>query len=194
MQILTNQKIKPIHQHNDGLINSFSGVLIDYNYPDANMIRLDDIAKGLSNICRFGGQIQDFYSVAQHSLLVWYLSPDHLKRTALLHDAAEAYLGDVVKPLKVLLGKTYKKYEKKFEQIIFSKYGVDVATLKEIKPYDSQALEIENNYFRYGNLDFISRFYEINEILQFGNPYQQYGALLKSEFMQAEISYNNPNS
>ena len=118
--------IQPITESNDGVANSWRGKLINYNCVDGSMILLDDVAKGLSNICRFGGQITDFYSVAQHTLLVWYLAPPHLKRAALLHDAAEAYLGDVVKPLKVLLGASYSKFEVEFERVIFDKYGVSL--------------------------------------------------------------------
>lgn len=184
--------IQPITESNDGLANTWRGHLINFNNPTALMIRLDDIAKGLSNVCRFGGQIEDHYSVAQHTLLVWYLAPDHLKRAALLHDAAEAYLGDVVKPFKNLIAKCYDKYEKAFEKVIFEKYGVSIDELAELKQYDIQALEIENNYFRFGRLDFISKFYEINEILPFDKPYRQLLSLLNSEFLQAEISYSNP--
>lgn len=67
--------IQPIHQHQDGLINTYRGKLFDYKNITGSMICIDDIAKGLSNICRFGGQIEDFYSVAQHTLLVWHLAP-----------------------------------------------------------------------------------------------------------------------
>lgn len=187
--------IQPITESNVGLANTWRGKLLNYNSVDASMICLEDIAKGLSNICRFGGQISDFYSVAQHTLLVWHLAPTHLKRAALLHDAAEAYLGDVVKPLKVLLGDAYAKFEKAFETVIFEKYGVSLDELAELKQYDIEALEIENNYFRFGRLDFISKFYVINnEEIQFDTPYRQLLALLNSEFLQAEISYHHKNN
>ncbi len=64
-----------------------------------------DISRTLSKICRFGGRCSDFYSVAQHSVLVARLverveSDPVVLMAALLHDAAEAYLGDIVTPLK----------------------------------------------------------------------------------------------
>lgn len=181
--------IQPIHQYEDGLINTYRGKLFNYNEVTGSMICIDDIAKGLSNICRFGGQIEDFYSVAQHTLLVWSLAPEALKPAALLHDASEAYTGDIVKPFKNLLGKVFADFETEIERVIFEKYKVPFEHLKLIKQYDMQALEIENNYFRFGKLDFISRFYHINEEIDFGTPYRQLSALLRTEFLQTELLY-----
>ncbi|WP_425953268.1 phosphohydrolase [Ralstonia pseudosolanacearum] len=65
-------------------------------------IEIDDIAQGLSNICRFNGQTTEFYSVAQHSVMVCDLVPAQYKRAALFHDGSEPYLGDMIKPLKLL--------------------------------------------------------------------------------------------
>lgn len=72
-------------------------------YPDPKEIRIEDIAHALANTCRWGGRCDPWYSVAQHSLhvmqLVEPLYPE-LAIHALLHDAAESYLGDVPTPLK----------------------------------------------------------------------------------------------
>jgi len=73
--------------------------------PDPTAIDIQDIAHALSHVCRFGGHTREPYSVAQHSVLVCDTvatlggTPDEI-RWALLHDASEAYVGDVVWPLK----------------------------------------------------------------------------------------------
>lgn len=139
--------IHPVHNVYDGCYSSFTKKKIDLINPTADMICLEDIANALSKICRFGGHIPDHYSVAQHTLVVMTLAPKELKHAALLHDAAEAYLGDVVKPLKVLLGTPYERIEAQFEALIFHKYGVSISDLRDIKPYDMEALEIEHDYF-----------------------------------------------
>lgn len=71
--------------------------------PRPDDVDLDDIAHGLAHQCRFNGQTTTFYSVAQHSLLVAQLVPRRLRLAALLHDAAEAYLGDVITPVKAMI-------------------------------------------------------------------------------------------
>lgn len=89
-------------------------------------IHLEDIAHGLAYQCRFNGQTSEFYSVAQHSMMVAdIVSRAHpeLRLPALLHDASEAYLGDVVKPLKALLPE-YKGIEERVERIVAEAFGV----------------------------------------------------------------------
>jgi hypothetical protein len=68
--------------------------------PRAHEVRITDIAYALSKLCRYGGHCSDFYSVAEHSVLASYLVPARLALSALLHDAAEAYLVDLPRPIK----------------------------------------------------------------------------------------------
>jgi hypothetical protein len=68
--------------------------------PRPEEIHILDIAHALSNLCRFGGHCEPFYSVGEHSVRGSYLVPDELALWMLLHDSAEAYLLDVPRPIK----------------------------------------------------------------------------------------------
>lgn len=81
-------------------ILTHTGKRFDLFEPDADMIDPRDIAHSLAHLCRFNGHTREFYSVAQHSCIVAELVPEEHKLTALLHDATEAYLGDMTRPLK----------------------------------------------------------------------------------------------
>ncbi len=96
-----------------------------FNFVDVkpNVIFIDTIARALSNLCRFNGQIEKFYSVAQHSVLCSYIVPEEFAMQALFHDAAEAYIGDITTPLKILLH-DYREIEKRVEFDIFKKLGI----------------------------------------------------------------------
>ena len=85
-------------------IRTANGQLFDYAQPRAHHLSLQVLAQGLSRESRFAGQSADLYTVAQHSVLASHLVPPHLARQALYHDASEALLKDLPKPLKVLLG------------------------------------------------------------------------------------------
>lgn len=102
-----------------------SGKLFDYTTPTTDMVELDDIAHALSNLCRFTGHCDRFYSVAEHSVLVSRLVPDDLALGGLLHDAAEAYCGDVNSPLKSMLG-TYRAIEARITAVIEAKFKVQL--------------------------------------------------------------------
>ena len=81
------------------------------------------IAFALSHINRYTGHVGS-YSVAQHSVIVSRMLPDDLKLAGLLHDATEAYLGDVSSPLKALLPE-YKKIEAFYHSVIDDYFGID---------------------------------------------------------------------
>jgi 5'-deoxynucleotidase YfbR-like HD superfamily hydrolase len=112
-------------------IRTYSGVYFDLVNPTLDMVNISDIARALSNICRFGGQCRKFYSVAEHSMLALDVGKadgldDRACRSLLLHDAAEAYLGDIVKPLKNLLP-DFERLEAGVESVIAEKFGCHFA-------------------------------------------------------------------
>lgn len=122
---------------------------------DPGAISLPSIARALGKICRFTGQTSTFYSVADHSVVVAEIV---LERTgskgealaALLHDAAEAFLGDVSSPLKRLLGEPYRELERLATAAIMSKFGVGSlyhVAKKEIHRADMIALATEKRDF-----------------------------------------------
>ena len=125
-----------------------SGRYFDFLDPQPDQFTIEDIAGALSKICRFGGQIERFYSVAEHSCLCAKVAQDDglsqdTIRAVLLHDAAEAFCGDVVKPLKVMLSE-YGPVEKRVEAVIQLKFGVDFeAERKHIREIDHGMLIAE---------------------------------------------------
>ncbi len=110
--------------------------------PKIDQIHIEDIAHGLAYICRFNGQTTQFYSVAQHSLMVCDLVADDYKFAALLHDAAEAYLGDMVKPLKRLLPE-FAEIEHRVSAIIAEAFNIPESDYSAIKQADLIALATE---------------------------------------------------
>lgn len=115
-----------------------SGKVIDLLNPDPEQIDLADICEALPKICRFNGQINIHYSVAEHSMYVASLVPDKLKYQAILHDAAEAYICDIPTPLKRYLGKIYTDLEEKLNLAIGQKLGVDIVNLhSQVKQADA---------------------------------------------------------
>jgi 5'-deoxynucleotidase YfbR-like HD superfamily hydrolase len=93
--------------------------------PRAEDVDIEDIAHGLAHQCRFNGQTASFYSVAQHSLMVAEIVPRRLRLAALLHDAAEAYLGDMVTPLKAMFPE-FAAMEARILTVIGRRFGLSL--------------------------------------------------------------------
>lgn len=126
---------------NDNFTTFIGHEFLPNSFSEAD-VSIKDIAHALSRICRFNGHIKVFHSVAEHCVEVSRKAElkglkAEVQLYALLHDAAEAYLGDIPTPIKVLL-KDYLQYEKQFEQVIFRRFGLvyisdkDYSAVKEI--------------------------------------------------------------
>lgn len=119
-----------------------SGSYFDLLDPHGSDFTIEDIAHGLSMTCRFAGQCRQFYSVAEHSWHASFLVAEEFKLAALMHDAAEAFIGDVTRPLKSLLPE-YKAIERNIEAAIAERFGLDDAGADEIKRADLLMLHAE---------------------------------------------------
>lgn len=110
--------------------------------PRPEDISIFDIAHALSNVCRFGGHCLWFYSVAQHSVHVSRLVPPEHALVALMHDATEAYVGDMVRPLKRGLPE-YCVVEDGVWRAIASRFGFPPYLPLDVKAADNVALMTE---------------------------------------------------
>lgn len=106
----------------DTRIMLVGGTLFDLARPETSAVTLHDIAYALGRICRFGGHTSRFYSVAEHCVHVARLVPFDLGRAALMHDASEAFIGDVTRPLKAMLPE-YKVIEARIEATLASRFA-----------------------------------------------------------------------
>lgn len=124
--------------------------------PDAKDISILDIAASLSNQCRYNGHTNkdkgyyfshNFYSVAEHSVYVSHQVPRKHALVALMHDAAEAYVGDLIRPLKHSkeFAKPFSDVERINESIIFKKYGLKFPFPKCVKKADESVTAAEVN-------------------------------------------------
>lgn len=128
-------------------ISTLSGKRIDFWNPDPDEIAIEDVAAGLAALPRWCGQTQAHgravhYSVAQHSWLCSKRCPTHAL-AALLHDAAEAYMGDCPRPLKRELGITWTIIETRLQRAIFAKFGLPPEIPAAVKAIDDRLLMTE---------------------------------------------------
>lgn len=119
-----------------------NGDFFDFKNPRAHDYDIKSIAHALSNLCRYTGHTKRFYSVAEHSVLVSRLVPEKYAFEGLMHDASEAYCGDVASPLKRLIPK-YKEIEEGVQEAIAMYYGLVYPFPKEVHEADVLAYVTE---------------------------------------------------
>ena len=151
---MKRETIIPLSQL-DGCINTISGRKVNLLDPQADQISINDIARGLANNSHFGGHVPEFFSIAQHCLIVCdfleetYAAEPKILMHGLLHDASEAYLGDMLKPLKVHLPE-FQEIENRFQQVIMVKYKLCDSHKSLIKLADICAQKMEYDAFYRG--------------------------------------------
>ena len=130
-------------------IETYSGKKFYVLDPRPQDIELDDVQHALSMLCRFGGHTKKFYSVAEHSINVanrlYFFHGRKLARFGLFHDASEAVLVDIPKPIKPYIT-NYKEIEKKVQEVMYLKFcGMLPSPIEEdyIKRVDTELLWIE---------------------------------------------------
>lgn len=125
-----------------GWIQTYTGRQFWPLDPKPEEIFIEDIAHALSMKCRYGGHTRCFYSVAEHSVLVARQLPGKLKLAGLLHDASEAYLADVPRPLKKCLS-GFHHIERAIEEAVAERFGLQGPWADEVHKVDDQLLATE---------------------------------------------------
>lgn len=105
-------------------------------------VDIEEIAHSLAHQCRFQGHVRDFYSVAEHSVRLSLQLPEDLALCGLLHDATEAYCGDMIRPLKRSLPE-YQAIEGQIWLAVANRFGLPLELPSEIKVADNRMLQTE---------------------------------------------------
>lgn len=163
---MTTQNIPTPTSHRKGdWIETYTGKKFWPLDPRPEDVCIEDIAHALSLICRFNGHCKHFYSVAHHSVLCCKLASlkghgPRIRLLALLHDAAEAYVTDIPRPIKGYI-EGYRDIENRVQVTILEALGAGLPTLRErliVKELDSIMLATEGKQIMpfdgWGNLPY----------------------------------------
>jgi hypothetical protein len=197
--------LKEVAQSNPNAILVNSGVLFDVFNPEPELIQIEDIGHALSHLCRYGGHTPKFYSVAQHSVYCSY-HPGTLKEQMqyLLHDASEAYMVDLPRPIKRNLPE-YRKTEDNLLEVILGFFEVNFPLSDSTHDVDNLILgyeyynlfEIKNKKFDYWNPSkakqiFVKRYYELAIALAGGSDYNMIQPSdIQVKFLQDFTAWSN---
>lgn len=132
------------------LIRTYSGIFFSPLMPSPDDISLADIAHALSLLCRANGHFRCFYSVGQHCLACEAEAhaaglPRETRLACLLHDASEAYISDITRPVKLGLPE-YRVIEKRLQDTIYRRFGIDPENseiMREVSRIDDAMLYYE---------------------------------------------------
>ena len=132
-------------------IETLSGIAFDLDNPTSAMVNFDDVATSLSRQCRYNGHCSNFYSIAEHSIHCTDMAKldgcnKYIQLLTLIHDAHEAFIGDIVRPIKVVLGEQIKLIEERIDEVLYVKLGIKPPSNKIrqiVKSYDDSLLTTE---------------------------------------------------
>lgn len=141
---MTDHLTKPL---DGGWITTISGRKFHFSPVDPEEIFIEDIAHGLAHVCRWGGHVEEFYSVAQHSVIMSKLTDAKFALVALMHDASESYIGDIVRPLKRMIPQ-YGVMEEQIMLAISVRFGFEWPMPEEVKVLDNAMITQEHNTLR----------------------------------------------
>jgi hypothetical protein len=124
---------------------TLSGRRIEILKPDPYQVQIEDIAPALAKICRFNGHVREFYSVAQHCVLASQNAPEGLEFAALMHDAHEAYVQDMIGPMKKAVPNFKTEIERPWENAMRERFALPSSPLidRMIKRVDQRLLATE---------------------------------------------------
>ena len=128
-------------------MQTYSGVAFYPLDPRPEEVRLEDIAHALSLICRYNGHADVFFSVAQHSVIVSHNVPPEWALQGLMHDAAEAYVGDKIKPIKACIP-ALEDMEAKVREAVFDKFNLPLPIHTSVHEADVRCLLAEKKCLR----------------------------------------------
>jgi hypothetical protein len=131
-----------LNRHDYMWMQTGSNQELDFAAEEWIILPIEIIARALSNICRYNGHSSRYYSVAEHCVLISHLVPQELALAALLHDASEAYVGDMPSGLKRFMGLNFKDLEHKATMAVARGYGLSYEQLESpvIKSLDKRIL------------------------------------------------------
>ena len=139
-----------------GWMQTYTGREYNFDKLRPDDICIEDIAHSLSNICRFNGHCRTFYSVASHSMMVSDICQPENKLWGLLHDAGEAFIGDMLWGLKhgfPEIGKAFMALEEQILMVVAEKYRLPWPIPNDVREADRIALAIETRMlFLGGNI------------------------------------------
>lgn len=120
------------------------GSFFCFENPENHDYPIELIAHSLSKLCRFNGHCKKFYSVAEHSVLVSRIVPVRYALVGLLHDASEAYVGDMPSPLKRMIPQ-YKEIEERVQAAMAKAYNLPYPFPHEIHEADKAVYRAERS-------------------------------------------------